>query len=445
MFTITNTLTGKKESLQTIKPHKVALYVCGITPYDRAHIGHGRSYISFDLLYRWLKFLGYDVTYVRNFTDIDDKLLNKARDTLGDHLKYQEIADKFIEQYQDEMRALNCISPDVEPRVTAHMPIIIQFIKDLIKKGNAYQSNGDVYFSIKTFPQYGKLSKQQVKELRAGARVEVGATKRDPLDFALWKSEVDGAFWESPWGWGRPGWHIECSALASHYLGDQIDIHGGGRDLIFPHHENEIAQSEARNKKPFAQIWVHNGLVNINKEKMSKSLGNVLSLEDLFKQYDPMELRFYFLMHHYLSPLEFSFEDLEGAQKSYKRLCRILSDIPIGIFAKEQLEQMPIIKRMLAFLADDLNTPGMFGVLFENLDQIAKNPEQAKAAKQILHDILGLRLEPIAEKQVEITPEIQQLIDDREKARAKKDWARADEIRDKLLAMGVEVQDRKSD
>jgi cysteinyl-tRNA synthetase len=443
MFTITNTLTGKKEAFRSIKPNRVLLYVCGITPYDRAHIGHGRTYVSFDLLYRWLTFLGNEVNYVRNFTDIDDKLLNKAQDLYGDPLRYKELAEKFIAQYHNEMKQLNCISPTHEPRVTDNIPIIIAFIEDLINKGHAYQSNGDVYFSIETFPEYGKLSKQQINELRAGVRVDVGEAKRDPLDFALWKSEPEGMFWKSPWGWGRPGWHIECSALASDYLAPEIDIHGGGRDLSFPHHENEIAQSESRTKKPFASYWVHNGLVNINKEKMSKSLGNILALEDVFKTYNPMVIRFYFLLHHYNSPLEFSFEGLEAAQKNYKRLCRIFNEIPVGTFTKQQLEKMPVIQQMIGFLADDLNTPGMFGVLFEHLDQLEKDPKLLKATKQILHDILGLTLIPVQEKQVAITPEIQQLLDERERARAQKNFKRADEIRDMLREMGVEIQDKK--
>src|SRR5579872_5770169 len=245
MFTISNTLTGKKELFKSITPGKVLLYACGITPYDQAHMGHGRSYISFDVLTRWLKLLGYEVTYCRNFTDIDDKLLKKAQDQLGDIHRYKEIATKYINQYHDEMEALNCASPTVEPRVTDNIPLIIDFISDLIAKGYAYSVGGDVYFSIEKFPSYGKLSKQQIAELQAGARVEQGDIKRNPLDFALWKHEKEGTFWASPWGYGRPGWHIECSALASHYLADQIDIHGGGRDLMFPHHENEVAQSEA--------------------------------------------------------------------------------------------------------------------------------------------------------------------------------------------------------
>ncbi len=443
MFTITNTLTGKKESFQSLKPGVVTLYACGITPYDRAHIGHGRSYVSFDLLYRWLTFLGYKVLYCRNFTDIDDKLLNKAREQFGDPLRYKEIADQVILQYQDEMAALNCVSPQYEPRVTEHIPLIIDFIEDLIDKGHAYQSNGDVYFAIDTFDEYGKLSKQRTDELRVGARIEAGEKKKDPLDFVLWKSEPTGTFWKSPWGYGRPGWHIECSAIASHYLDDEIDIHGGGRDLIFPHHENEIAQSESRSKKKFANYWVHNGLVNINKEKMSKSLGNILALEDLLNTYNPMVLRFYFLSHHYRSPLEFSFDDLQAAQKSYKKLCNVFQDVSVGKFTLDQLHEFPITERMLQFLADDLNTTGMFGVVFESLDELKKDTKQLQAAKQILHDVIGLSLVPITEKRLAVTPEIQTLLDEREQARKQKDWARADKIRDQLKTMGFDVQDKK--
>lgn len=424
MVTLTNTLSGKKETFHSLQPNSVTLYACGITPYDRAHIGHARSYVSFDLLYRWLTFLGYDVTYCRNFTDIDDKLLKKAEAIFGDQLRYPEIAEKIIAQYQKEMAQLNCVEPQHEPRVTKHIPLIIEFIEKLIAKGHAYESDGDIYFSVRSFSEYGKLSKQRVDELCVGERVQAGDKKRDPLDFALWKKEADGTFWQSPWGWGRPGWHIECSALASHYLGDQIDIHGGGRDLLFPHHENEVAQSEALTNKSFAKYWMHNGLMRLDAEKMSKSLGNIIAIEDILKEYDPMELRFYFLQHHYHSPMEFSFPDLDGACKSYRKLCRALENVPVGTFSKEQLEAIPIASRMLEFLTDDMNTTGMFGVVFENLDSIKDDQQQAAAVKQILHDILGLRLQVVPEKEQKITPEIQKLIDEREDARAQKNWAR---------------------
>ncbi len=443
MFTIFNTFNGKKELFKSLIPNKVSLYVCGITPYDKAHIGHGRSYVSFDLLYRWLTLLGYKVNYVRNFTDIDDKLLKKAQEQLGDPERFKEIADIYIKQFHDETNALQCKTPQHEPRVTENIKEIIDFIGKLIEKGYAYQVNGDVYFAVNKFPEYGKLSKQQIDELRTGARIQVDDRKKDPLDFALWKSEPEGTFYKSPWGYGRPGWHIECSALASNYLGDQIDIHGGGRDLLFPHHENEIAQSEAYHSKPFATYWVHNGLVNINKQKMSKSLGNILSLQELFKKYNPMVLRYYFLTHHYRTPLEFSFEDLEGSQKSYKRLCSIFQEIPVGTYTIKELQKMPIINKMVDFLMDDLNTPGMFGVLFEHLDELKSDKTQLSGAKELLHNVLGLSLEQIKEKEILITPEIQKLLDERETARLQKNWKRADQIRDQLDKMGVEIKDKK--
>lgn len=443
MFMLTNTLSEKKEKFISYDPKKVSLYACGITPYAPSHIGHGRSYVSFDVLYRWLQFLGYEVTYARNYTDIDDKLLRVAEKEFGDQHRYRECAERFIKQYQDEMAALNCKSPDHEPKVTEHIPQIITFIEKLIALGYAYQVDGDVYFEIAKFPEYGKLSKQKIQDLKAGSRVDVDTRKKDPLDFALWKSEPEGTFWNSPWGWGRPGWHIECSALANEYLGAQIDIHGGGRDLIFPHHENEVAQSEAHHQKPFARYWVHNGLIRMGTEKMSKSLGNTLSLEDLCREYDPMGLRYYFLQHHYHSPLEFSFEDLVGARKSYKRLCAFFDSIATGSFTLEQMQAMPIVNKMIDYLMYDLNTAGAIGVLFENIDALAQNQTQAQAAKQLLQQVLGLRLIPIVEKTVEITPEIQDLLDRRAQARADKDWKRSDEIRDKLEALGVDVQDKK--
>ena len=298
------------------------------------------------------------------------------------------------------------------------------------------------------------MSKQQVAELRAGARVDVREKKRDPLDFALWKSEPEGTFWQSPWGYGRPGWHIECSALARHYLGKQIDIHGGGLDLIFPHHENEIAQSESLNQLPFVNYWLHNGLVQINQEKMSKSIGNVFALQDISMQYDSMVLRFYLLNHHYRAPLDFSFDDLDAIQKSYQRLCRvfekyeavsspfILSDFE-KIVSKERAKESPIIGRMIEFLCDDLNTVGMLGVVFEHLDDLSQDSDQMGVVKALFQQVLGLTLQPLPEKKVEITPEIQRLIDERELAREQKDWVRADQVRDQLKEMGFEVRDDK--
>jgi cysteinyl-tRNA synthetase len=444
MLTITNTFTGKKELFTSLRPGHVALYVCGITPYDRAHLGHGRCYVSFDVLYRLLTFLGYQVRYVRNFTDIDDKLLNRAAQQLGDRHKYAQIASVFIDSYHADMAALNCISPLIEPRVTDHIPQIIAFIEGLVHAGYAYVVDGDVYFQVRKFPAYGALSKRNIDDLCVGARVEVNDKKRDPLDFALWKAEPEGEFWSSPWGYGRPGWHIECSALANTYLSSQIDIHGGGLDLAFPHHENEIAQSESLHQKQFARYWVHNGFVNNGKEKMSKSLGNFFTLDDVFKQVDPMVIRFYYLTHHYRAPLEFSFDTVRAVQKTYLRLISVFGSEPDCHLTYADALAMPIVKQMIDFLCDDLNTPGMFGVIFEHLLLLQQDDIQRIAVTWLLKHVLGLKLEPLAqEESVMITPEIQQLIDERASARLTKNWARADEIRDRLVRMGVVITDKK--
>ncbi|HRN78604.1 MAG TPA: cysteine--tRNA ligase [Candidatus Dependentiae bacterium] len=444
MLKVTNTLTGKKEKFVPIHPDKVLMYVCGITPYDRAHIGHGRCYTSFDVLYRLLTFLGYQVKYVRNFTDIDDKLLKRAEQQLGDKFRYQEIANTFIKSYHDDMFALDTVKPHTEPRVTQNIDLIIDFIQGLIDKGHAYvAANGDVYFDVRSFKEYGKLSKRNIDELRAGARVDVKEEKKDPLDFALWKSEPEGQFWKSPWGYGRPGWHIECSALASYYLGDHIDIHAGGLDLVFPHHENEIAQSESLHGAPFARYWMHNGFVNMGVEKMSKSLGNIVALDDLLQKVDPMVVRYYYLSHHYRAPMEFSFELVQQAQKSYQKLITAFENIDAaGDYAT--MRTMPIVSKMLDFLCDDLNTPGMFGVIFEHLSDLKEDDQQAAATKLLLQQVLGLTLVPLTQKVVEITPEIQKLLDEREAARSTKNWDRADQIRDQLQKLGVVVQDRKN-
>lgn len=441
MIMLYNTLAGQKEQFTPLEPHKVKLYVCGITPYDYAHIGHGRSSVSFDLLYRFLHFLNYDITYVRNFTDIDDKLLNRAQQLFGDKMRYLELAQKYSDAYSQEMAAINCATPRYQPRVTDHIPEIIEFIKELVDAGKAYVNKGDVYFRISSFPEYGKLSKQKIDALRAGARVDVNELKEDPLDFALWKSEAEGTFWESPWGWGRPGWHIECSALAKTYLGKEIDIHGGGADLIFPHHENEIAQSEALHELPFARYWLHNGHIRLNEEKMSKSLGNVFLIKDMFEKFDPMVLRFYFLNHHYRAPLDFSFPELEIAKKNYQKICKAFEGVEPA--SPELSKNNKYVQKMVAFLSDDLNSTGLIGFLFENLKLIVQNTQDKAAVKTFLMNVLGLRLEPLKDEKIEYTPEIKILIEEREKARLSKDWKRADELRDKLLELGVEIQDKK--
>ncbi len=442
MIQFYSTLSAQKEQLKPLKAPTISLYVCGITPYDNAHIGHGRVFVTFDLLYRLLTFLGYKVTYCRNFTDIDDKLITKAHKEFGDPLKYHEIAQRYIASFNRDMKALNLEKPIHEPLVTEHIPEIIQFIVDLIAKNKAYQVNGDVYYRIAQFPSYGKLSKQKLDELRAGARVQVNEKKEDPLDFALWKSEQEGTFWNSPWGWGRPGWHIECSALAKKYLGEQIDMHGGGADLTFPHHENEIAQTEGLTGKQFAQLWLHCAFVNVNKEKMSKSLGNFFTLNDTFAQFDPMVIRYYYLTHYYRTPLDFSFDDIKSAQKAYQKICLYFVDVQAQKHDLPTLQKIEAIALMLAFVQDDLNTPGMLGVLFTFM-QTKQPSEIKKAVKYVLQSVLGLTLEPLPEKRVVITTEIQKLLDEREQARKEKNFKRADEIREQLRIIGVDLHDKK--
>lgn len=432
-----NTLTGKKEELSKTTPIK--MYVCGVTPYDDTHIGHGRCYVSFDLLKRFLSFSGREVVYCRNFTDIDDKTMNRAEKELGDRLRFKEIADRYIHNFHTDIGRLNCINPDYEPCVTDNIPAIITFIEELIEKNCAYQAGSDVYFRIATFSDYGKLSKQKIEDLHAGARVNVNDHKENPLDFALWKGEPAGEFWQSPWGYGRPGWHIECSVLARIHLGEHIDIHGGGLDLIFPHHENEIAQSESLFGEPFARMWMHNGMITINKEKMSKSLGNFFFLRDVYKQFDPMVIRYFFLTHHYRMPVEFNFEVLASAQKSYERLISVFNAADVGSMS----HQSAIVDRMISYLEDDLNTPGLLGVLFENISMIAENNNELAAVKNLLVNVLGLTLQPLPVYEVELTPEIQALINERNQARREKNWARSDELRDQLKAMGVDVKDDK--
>jgi len=444
MIKFTNTLTGKKELFKSIRSDTVSLYVCGITPYDFAHVGHGRCYVAFDILHRMLLFQGYHVTYVRNFTDIDDKLLKRAQKECGNQQAYAEVAQRFIESYTQDMDALNCLPPTHEPRVTENIKEIIIFIQGLIDKGNAYVANGDVYFHIPTFADYTKLSKQKIEDLNVGARVEVSDIKKNPLDFALWKHEKEGTFWQSPWGSGRPGWHIECSALAEKYLGKHIDIHAGGMDLIFPHHENEIAQSESLHGQTFVNYWLHNAFVRINKEKMSKSLGNFFTLREVFKEFDPMVVRFYFINHYYRAPLDFSFDDLTAVQKSYQRLCRAFETVgDVSSLTIADIKESKTVNAMLTFLHDDMNTSGMLGVLFDHLGYIQKDTQEHARVKAFMVQVLGLTLEPLLEKKIEITPEIKKLMQEREQARIEKNWERADQIRDLLYEMGVDVQDKK--
>lgn len=444
MLVITNTLTGVKEKFEPRNSGHVTMYVCGVTPYDYAHLGHGRVYVLFDVLYRLLQFMGYQVTYCRNFTDIDDKLINKAEAIYHDPLQFARVAQTYIDYFSQDMKQLNCLLPTHEPRVTENIPEIINFVEQLIAKGHAYVVNGDVYFSVDTFAHYAQLSKHKLTDLDAGNRVKTRDEKKNPLDFALWKSEKESTFWQSPWGYGRPGWHIECSALAKKYLGEQIDIHGGGMDLIFPHHDNEIAQTESLTGKQFARYWMHNAFVQVNKEKMSKSLGNFLTLRDVFAQFDPMVIRLYYLNHHYKTPLDFAEQDLIATEKMYQKLIKLCSDACTqAIVPTQQFKQLPLINEMLQHLYNDLNTAGAIGLIFAHMNEIEQDQKLTCAVKEFLQQLLGLTLAPIAAKETTITPEIQQLLDEREQARLQKNWQRADQLRTQLEQMGVNVQDKK--
>jgi len=444
MLQLTNSMTGKKQPVSSSNK-SISLYVCGITPYSAAHIGHGRCYISFDVLFRLLTFLGYTVRYCRNITDIDDKLLHVANSLYGDKMRYQEVANYFFDQFKKQMTLLQIQEPTVEPRVTEHITSIIHFIEVLIQKGHAYEADGDVYFAIDTYYNYGTLSKQKIDHMLAGARVELNSKKKNPLDFVLWKGEQTN-FWPSPWGNGRPGWHIECSAMAAFYFGSQVDIHAGGLDLIFPHHENEKAQSESRFDVPFAHCWLHNGLVTVNHEKMSKSLGNFITLEDVTTNHHPMVVRYYFLTFHYKSPAEFNYNGLETALKSYERLVQWAQPVwqeKAPAFDTSAMQNYPLGTELLAALCDDMNTPAFFGILFENLKLITQDMALHKTVVSFIQQVLGLDLATLPEQLLVLTPEIEKLITQREQARAEKNWQKADALRDILLEKGYHVQDKK--
>ncbi len=436
---LTNTMSGEKEVLTILPNDPVRMYVCGVTPYDYAHLGHGRCYVVFDVLCRVLMANGYQVAYCRNFTDIDDKLIARAERELGDRYQFNKVADRFIQAFEEDVEQLNCLVPSYQPRVTQVIPDIIDFVEKLIAAGKAYAANGSVYFSVDQDACYGCLAKRNIDEMRAGARVDINDEKRNPMDFALWKAEPAGGFWDSPWGNGRPGWHIECSVMAHKYLGEHIDIHGGGMDLIFPHHENERAQSEGLFGTPYVRHWVHNAFVRIDKEKMSKSLGNFFTLRQVFEQFDPMVVRFMLLGLHYRSPLDFSLSDMAGHEKGYRRLVRSFEAIQPVEPGAQPAEHAA---RMLSFLADDLNTPGALGVAFESIGLNLSAHEMGQIF-WVLKQVMGLRLEPLLEDPVELSPEVEQLVAARDEARARKDWTTADALREQLRALGYEVQDKK--
>ena len=444
-------MTQAKEDFRPIDEGKVRIYVCGLTVYDYTHLGHARMLVAFDVIVRYLRARGFDVTYVRNITDIDDKILQRA--TENQEL-FSDLTARFIDAMHEDEKALAILPPDQEPRATGHIEEIISMIEILIDKEFAYSAeNGDVYFSIMRFPDYGKLSKKKMDELLDGARIEVGELKQDPRDFVLWKAAGDGGIgWDSPWGYGRPGWHIECSAMSTSALGNNFDIHGGGTDLLFPHHENEIAQSECATDSKFANLWMHNGPLRVDNEKMSKSLGNFFSVREVLKKYSAEVVRHLLIASHYRSPINYSEHSLQQSAKALERFYISLEGLDIE--NAKSLTNSRFEKTFFAAMDDDFNTAEAFGVLFELVTVINKQKgEDIDLANQLgkllvrLGGILGMLQSSPADflrgdQSIEIeAATIDQLIAEREQARMEKNWALADEIRDQLTAMKVVVED----
>jgi cysteinyl-tRNA synthetase len=457
MIRLYNTLTRKKEEFQPLEPGVVRMYVCGVTVYNDAHVGHAMSALVFDILRRYLEYRGYTVKHVMNYTDVDDKIINRAQQLGEDPLK---LSQRYIEDYANDLRNLNVLPPTSTPQVSKTMPHIIQFIRGLIEKGYAYAApNGDVYFRVTKDDDYGKLSGRKLDDMQAGARIEIGEAKEHPMDFALWKAAKPGEIsWDSPWGKGRPGWHIECSAMNLVELGEQIDIHGGGNDLIFPHHENEIAQSESYTGKPFARYWVHNGMLQLGGEKMSKSLGNIVPIKEFLKQRDADVMRMLVLMGSYRAPLIFSDETQDAAEKSLERLKTALrpaspstsglsAEAASALAAQAESTKQAFIEAM----DDDFNTPLALAALYELVKAIntaradGATDEQLKPAQATLREltgVLGLRLQEKTGSG-EMEAQVRALIEERNEARRQKNWARSDEIRGQLKEMGVIIEDSK--
>ncbi|RJR26056.1 MAG: cysteine--tRNA ligase [Desulfobacteraceae bacterium] len=465
-----NTAAKRKEAFVPLERGNVGLYVCGVTVYDLCHIGHARSAIVFDVLVRYLRAIGNHVTYVRNFTDVDDKIIARARE---EGKSPDDLAQFYIDAFYKDMDQLNILRADKEPRATEHIEGMIDMILTLIKGGHAYRAEDDVYFSVESFPGYGSLSGRRLEDMKAGSRIAVGENKRHPMDFALWKAAKEGEpYWDSPWGKGRPGWHMECSVMSSHFLGSTFDIHGGGEDLLFPHHENERAQAIAANGGDFARYWIHNGFVTVDSEKMSKSLGNFLTIRDALTLYHPQVLRLFLLSQHYRSPLDFTRGAVEGHQaglvRIYRALERMESVIGPWIDNKDQGADgkggaIALPDEFRAAMDDDLNTARAVAFLFETLKEINRliSPDSADSSgdlselvrrrKELMRSasVLGLLNDSPAEffsgiKQGEEgieREEIERLIADRSAARAGKNWKKADEIRDTLKSMGVVLED----
>jgi cysteinyl-tRNA synthetase len=448
-----NSMSQQKSPFEPIQENKVAMYVCGITVYDYCHIGHARMLVAFDIIYRHLCHLGYEVDYVRNITDVEDKIFARAKENGED---FNALSQRFIDFMHEDERALNITPPKIEPRATEYMAEIITMIQLLQSKGVAYQGasgngQGDVYFAIDKFEDYGKLSKRKPEELLVGARIEAEKAKNNPLDFVLWKMAKEGeAFWESPWGKGRPGWHIECSAMSTSCLGNSLDIHGGGSDLLFPHHENEIAQSEAATGEEFAKVWMHCGPVRVDKEKMSKSLGNFFTIREVLKDYHSEVIRYFLSASHYRSPINYSVDNLNLAKKELDKFYQAFAEFELENVEASGAEDL--VEKFNAAMNDDFNTAQAIAVMFELQKRIsgAEPTAQLALAKQL--QILGRRLgflylNPTEYFQGESTdadldaPHIETLIQEREKARNDKNWARGDEIRDLLLEKGIALED----
>ncbi len=452
-----NSLTGRKEEFIPLEEGKVKMYVCGPTVYNFFHIGNARPFVVFDTLRRYFIWRGYEVKYVQNFTDVDDKIINRARE---EGITAPEVSEKYIKEYFEDAKALNVLPADVHPKVSEHIDDIIDFVQTLIDKGYAYEADGDVYYSPRKFEGYGKLSGQNIDDLESGARIAIGEVKHDPLDFALWKAqkEPDEIAWKSPWGMGRPGWHIECSTMARKHLGPTIDIHGGGQDLKFPHHENEIAQSEACNGVPFAKYWMHNGYITIDGVKMSKSLNNFFTVRDIRKLYSGDVIRFFLLSGHYRSPINFSDVLMEQAKQGLNRIVTCVETLEhlekngtddFSDADKEELKGLDKYRDMfIEAMDDDLNTADAISAIFEMVSDInvyVRNGASKVFAKEgIAHikeltDVLGVMQQ--TEDEDSADPEIQALVDERQAARKEKNWAKADEIRDKLKEMGYTIKD----
>lgn len=456
MVHIYNSITRKKEEFVPLKEGQVSMYVCGPTVYNYIHIGNARPAIAFDTVRRYLEYKGYDVKYVSNFTDVDDKLIKAAQEL---NQTVPEVADRFIDAFFEDTGALNVKKATVHPRVMDHMPDIVDFIKVLIDKGHAYESNGDVYFKTRSFDDYGKLSHQSIDDLKVGARIETGDLKKDPLDFALWKKAKDGEInWDSPWGQGRPGWHIECSVMARQHLGDTIDIHAGGQDLTFPHHENEIAQSECMTDKTFANYWMHNGYINIDNTKMSKSLGNFILVHDIIKEIEPNVLRYFMISVHYRSPINYNRELVEAAKSSLERIQDAYHQAKerLAKAVKDEIDDKVVtsiddnVKLFESHMDDDFNTANAITAWHEltgNLNKYLRQPSTSSVVLQKFidvfdsySDILGVTLN---RQEVLLDEEIEKLIEERETARKNKDFTRADEIRDHLKDEGIVLEDTK--